>query len=167
MSDTTDAPARSSSSGRAYSLIWFLLAFVVYRGCAVGALEREELRESWRPAEAVVVENRVGYGGLGDDRYYLHAVFSVGEGAEARTSEEQVASGPLRSVERRAAEEFAPGTRHAVFVDPANPGRLMFPEDAGRQYWVGVAGAALFAALGLSVLLSPRRPAADPSPDRS
>ncbi|MCA8980977.1 MAG: DUF3592 domain-containing protein [Planctomycetes bacterium] len=156
-------PKQRSKTGKAYSIFWFLLALFTYRGCAVSALEREELRDSWQLAEATVVSNRVGYGGLDDDRYYLHAVFAVGEGAEAKTSDEQVASGSLPYVERQAAGDYAPGTRHEVFVNPANPGQLMFPEDVGRQYWVGVGGAALFAVFGLSVLFArSRRPDSDP-----
>lgn len=167
MSETTPEPdsippKKPSPWGRLYSLIWFGIAYWFFTTFSVNLVEREEQIATWDAYGARVISSEVRHISA-EEGYEMNYRFVVPLESGNRVYDATMGHNSSKTLNTMAETDYAPGATLEVRINPENPSEFAFPGNKQRIRWVGYVGGAIFALIGLKVLLGGRNKTRSPT----
>ena len=159
-------PKKPSPWGRLYSLIWFGIAYWFFTTFSVNLVEREEQIATWDSYGARVISSEVRHLSA-EEGYEMNYRFVVPLESGNRVYDATMAHNSSKTLNTLAETEYAPGATLEVRINPENPSEYAFAGNKQRIRWVGYVGGAIFALIGLKVLLGGGAKNRSPGEDHS
>lgn len=161
MTDTANDPEKirdqKARKGRWTSLIWFVIAFFIFKSLVIDEYARQEMIATWPEHEAVITEiGEITWAGSDQDEYQAAYFFEVEHKGQTRRYRDTLYHPKPNGLEKYFETTHAVGNRLTVRINPNDPQKYAFEGDKNRIRWLGIILSSGVALLGVMTLFSKR-----------